>query len=99
MTCLTVISPNSFFLPVLAFFFVGIIPSSNNSQVKRVSVDLVCLVDLVHLIRSIQPNRPNEQGRLTPITTVAFSSLLQNAAPSIDVGLPFLFATPWDRAD
>jgi hypothetical protein len=32
--------------------------------------------------------------RLTPITTVVLSSLLQNASPSIGTGIPFLFATP-----
>jgi len=36
--------------------------------------------------------------RLTPITTVVLSSLLQNAAPSRGTGVPFLFATPRNLA-
>jgi hypothetical protein len=37
--------------------------------------------------------------RLTPITTVTLSSLLQNAAPSIRTGVRFVFTTPRNRAD
>jgi hypothetical protein len=43
-------------------------------------------------------HHPASPERLTPITTVTLSSVPQNAAPSIGTMVPFLFATPLNRA-
>ena len=85
MTYLTVIRPNSFFVPVLVFFgFFGFFFVGMYFLLRPVY--LVCLVCLVYPVQPNKPNKlykPNKRIVLTPITTVALSSLLQNAALSM----------------